>query len=384
MAALKIRFWPQPKRESAPLAIPAIADVVGLDAFTSESELVPEPAVSALPSPVSAPGTRIGSRPRALIAIAAIIALAAGLGAYQYRVRLSAWLPSTGTVTFDTIPSGVEVFVRDASVGRSPVTVALAPGTYDVRLVQGAHARTFSVAVTRGVSLIQHYEMPTTTAQAPVATDGGLRIVTEPSGLMIAVDGVQKGVSPITLEKVGPGAHSIGVHSPQGLLERTVDVSSGETASVFFSSAAPRTDAGTVTAGWLTVRSRIPLQVTEGGRLMGTSDVEKLLLPSGNHDLEFSNAALGFRVATHLSIAAGKTTVAPVNVPNGQISVNALPWADVFIDGAPMGQTPIGNLSLPLGAHEIVFRHPELGERKETVNVTALAVARLGIDLRKR
>ena len=44
----------------------------------------------------------------------------------------------------------------------------------------------------------------------------------------------------------------------------------------------------------------------------------------------------------------------------------------------------LGNLSLAIGTHEVVFRHPDLGERKETVTVTTLAPARLGVDLRKQ
>jgi hypothetical protein len=62
---------------------------------------------------------------------------------------------------------------------------------------------------------------------------------------------------------------------------------------------------------------------------------------------------------TNLSIA----------VPKGRISINAVPWAEVLIDGTAAGQTPLANLSLPIGTHEIVFRHPQFGERKQTVVV---------------
>jgi hypothetical protein len=49
-----------------------------------------------------------------------------------------------------------------------------------------------------------------------------------------------------------------------------------------------------------------------------------------------------------------------------------------------MGETPIGNLSMSVGPHEIVFRHPELGEQRHAVTVTAGAPARLSVDLRKK
>jgi hypothetical protein len=41
----------------------------------------------------------------------------------------------------------------------------------------------------------------------------------------------------------------------------------------------------------------------------------------------------------------------------------------VFIDGNPVGETPIANLALPIGTHQVVFRHPELGERRQTIVV---------------
>jgi serine/threonine-protein kinase len=69
--------------------------------------------------------------------------------------------------------------------------------------------------------------------------------------------------------------------------------------------------------------------------------------------------------------------------PQGTLSINALPWAEVWVDGKPAGETPIGNLSLPIGNHELVFRHPELGEQRRTVTVGALAPVRVGVDLRK-
>jgi hypothetical protein len=36
---------------------------------------------------------------------------------------------------------------------------------------------------------------------------------------------------------------------------------------------------------------------------------------------------------------------------------------------------------LPVGTHEITFRHPQLGERTQTVVVTAKGVNRVAVDL---
>ena len=39
---------------------------------------------------------------------------------------------------------------------------------------------------------------------------------------------------------------------------------------------------------------------------------------------------------------------------------------------------------LRLGQHEVLLRHPQLGERRETVLVTMRQPARLGVDLRRQ
>jgi serine/threonine-protein kinase len=70
--------------------------------------------------------------------------------------------------------------------------------------------------------------------------------------------------------------------------------------------------------------------------------------------------------------------------PNGTIALNATPWADVTIDGAKVGQTPIGNLPVTIGNHEVVFRHPDLGEKRQTATVTLTAPTRLSVDMRQK
>jgi serine/threonine-protein kinase len=70
--------------------------------------------------------------------------------------------------------------------------------------------------------------------------------------------------------------------------------------------------------------------------------------------------------------------------PRGTMAINANPWAEVLVDGNRVGETPIGSVTVPIGSHEIVFRHPELGERRMSVTVTARETLKVGIDLRSK
>ena len=120
--------------------------------------------------------------------------------------------------------------------------------------------------------------------------------------------------------------------------------------------------------GGLTVTSRIDLQVLEGGKAIG-STAGPLALTEGAHALELVNDALGFRHTQTVTVRGGRMLTLNVDVPKGRVSINALPWADVEINGTAAGQTPLANLQLPIGSHQVTFRHPELGTRTQTVVV---------------
>jgi hypothetical protein len=125
------------------------------------------------------------------------------------------------------------------------------------------------------------------------------------------------------------------------------------------------------------------VQLFEGGRLLGSSDTDRLMVPAGAHQIDFVNEALGYRSTRTVQVGAGKVSSIKVEFPQGAIALNAVPWADVWIDGEKAGETPIGNLAIAIGQHEIIFRHPDLGERRQVVTVTTTAPARVSVDMRK-
>jgi hypothetical protein len=120
--------------------------------------------------------------------------------------------------------------------------------------------------------------------------------------------------------------------------------------------------------GGITVTSPIELQVFKDGTLLGTTG-GNIAVAEGAQNLLFVNETLGFRTSQTVTVKFGQMTNVKIGVPNGRISINAVPWADVTIDGNAAGETPIANLALPIGTHEIVFKHPQLGEKKQTVVV---------------
>jgi hypothetical protein len=130
-------------------------------------------------------------------------------------------------------------------------------------------------------------------------------------------------------------------------------------------------------SGGVRLSAPIELKVLQGDRVLGSSADGPIVTTAGTHQLDFINTSLGFRASRPVTFRAGEITTLAVAVPPGRLSVNAEPWAEVWIDNRPMGETPLANLEIPIGEHEVMFRHPDLGERRQNVIVRADTVARV-------
>lgn len=124
-------------------------------------------------------------------------------------------------------------------------------------------------------------------------------------------------------------------------------------------------------SGGVRLVSPITLNVLQGNRVLGSTADGPIVLTAGTHQLDLINTALGFSARRAVTFRAGTITSVDIPVPSQRVSVNAQPWAEVFIDNRPYGETPLANLNIPIGDHEFVFRHPQLGERRVTVTVRA-------------
>jgi hypothetical protein len=361
----------------------ALSDGDGLEAFGSESERAQVPVAEAARHKTSGVKLRISEATILPVAIAAFIGAtggAAALRAYQHLMLGG----SNGSLRIETTAPGVEVTVAGKVVGRTPVSLALAPGSYPVQLAGTGTRRDFTADVTAGATIVRHVDLPP--APVPANAAGSLLVQTEPARLSVSVDGVEKGTSPLTLTGLSPGEHQIAVRADGSVIRRTVTIQPNEHTVLVVSPVERAVPAAVTNAagGWLTVASPIALTIREGGKVLGSTDSERLMLPAGEHTLELNNDALGFQARRTVRLEPGKTAALKIDPPNGTLSINAQPWAEVWVDGQRIGETPIGKLAQPIGAHDVVLRHPELGERRETVTVTLRQPARLGVDMRRK
>ena len=358
---------PAPKAVSAPQvrALPSTertADLPG-PATAFEFADIPSPADASAPRASTLFGgddaderSRSGTKRWMLPGVAG--GLIAGLAAAGLYVAQRSPAPAPGaglgTLNLTSNPPGAQVFVDRQSKGQTtPVELMLRPGPHNIELRGIGEPRTIDVNVVAGSQTSQAVDLARTASAVERALSR-----TEPAGGQRSADASTRAQMPPAGAGQAPGVGAAG----------TADAPPA---------AAP-------VSGWVSVTAPVEVEVREHGSVLGTSHSDRIMVSAGRHQLEIVSEALGYRATAVVQVPAGK--VAPVRIewPKGTASVNAEPWAEVWIDGEKTGETPIGNLSLPIGPHEIVFRHPELGEQRYAVSISLKAPARVSVDMRKQ
>jgi len=281
-----------------------------------------------------------------------------------------------GTVVIESRPPAASVSVDGRARGVTPARLSLPAGTYVFTIQFGEARREITRKVEPGAQIYEYLDLP-----QPVKT-GQLSVTTNPPGARVIVDGIARGVSPIELTGLAAGAHRVTLGEGRTSVNQQVTIRAGATSTLVVPLVSP-TASGRADFGYLSVTSPVPVEVFQDGNLLGSSQSARIMMLAGRHTLDIANDSLGFRTARPVTIAPGAVSRLSVELPSGTLSVNAVPWAEVWMDGQRIGETPIANLAARIGPHELIFRHPQLGERRRSVTVTLKAPARVGVDLRQ-
>jgi hypothetical protein len=339
-------------------------------AFSSEDDQVEQPTHTVADTP----------RKKAWVAtgvVTAILALVV-FAIWPLRVLTNRSAAAEfGNLSITTRPAGATVVIDGIARGATPLTMPLSPGAHTMVLRQGTDERTVPLTVTAGEQASQYFELAASAVPAPLT--GKLNVATDGGATRVVVDGHPSGTSPIVLAGLSVGDHTVAIATDAGMVERHVKIEAGATTSVVFST--PQVGSA---AGWVAVAAPFEVQIYQDKELVGSSAASRIMMTAGRHDVRLTNAALGYEETRRIDVAAGKTNAIRIAPPTVPVSINAKPWADVFVDGTALGQTPLANVSFPIGTRQIVFRHPQLGERRQTMVVTVAGPNRVSVDFTKQ
>ena len=302
----------------------------------------------------------------AIILIVAGISLSGTLGA------------STGTITVDSVPAAAEVRLDGEVVGVTPLSITAEEGRRAIEVRHQQHTQRITVNVVRGDTthnLVEFVAPPQSSAEV----SSEILITSEPSVAQVSIDGVVRGATPLVVPNLTAGSHAVFVYGAGGQVSRSIDVAAGRPQSLHV--LLPPNPAG---PGWISLGAQPAFSVFDGGRLVGVAGAGPIALSPGTHSLELVNEELALRLRQRVVVQSGVTTTVTPALPRGALTITAQPWAEVWVNDERVGETPLGNLPLPVGQYEILLRHPEFGERKSHVRVTADTPARVNVDMWQR
>jgi serine/threonine-protein kinase len=124
------------------------------------------------------------------------------------------------------------------------------------------------------------------------------------------------------------------------------------------------------------------VRVFAGNKALGMTPLRRVALPAGTTRLALRSASPPIDQALTVALTAGEETVREIEFGQGSVQLLVKPWADVFVDGAKVGITPMPPLKLFEGTHRIKLVNGELNvTRTVTVTVVKDEVQRVKVDL---
>jgi hypothetical protein len=219
---------------------------------------------------------------------------------------------------------------------------------------------------------------PTSLPAPDPATDGPIpagrgRLVvnTDPPGIKVLLDRKPAGDTPLKLD-VTPGRHLLTFMTSGGEVIRSVRVGAGKTETLDIP----------VFSGWVAVLAPIVLNIAADGKNIGSTEESRLILTPGKHQLTLTNKELGYTTTMEVEIEPGEVKNVSVD-PRGPVNINAVPWAEVWLDGQKLGDTPLASMPVPLGLREFVFKNSQYGERKVPATIKASNNPPVSVDFTK-
>jgi PKD repeat protein len=255
------------------------------------------------------------------------------------------------------------------SPAREPIHTYRAPGTYPVSLE--AHD-----SCSGAVNRTDKPGYITVTATA-----GTLAISSNPDGAMVFIDNAVKGITPVILTDTTIGNHLLLIrkggyedYTRHIIIEPATPATIGVTLT---RSIAEPTALPTSSFGSIAVTSYPPgAAVFLDGRLTGTAPTMVSDVATGIHEISLS--LRGYDNRSHI-VSVGSGQIAAINdelvaiqeITGALAVISDPPGAEIYIDGAFRGVSPVTLSGISAGTHTILLTLPEYADNTTSITITA-------------
>jgi len=120
--------------------------------------------------------------------------------------------------------------------------------------------------------------------------------------------------------------------------------------------------------GTITINTISGSTIFLDGKKLGTTTGTKKVR-SGTHKVRIVNSGKMINYTTSVSVKANTTTTKTINIGKGKVAVSVQPWANVYINGRKIGQTPFPPKLLYAGRYTIKLENPKFKSIIKTITI---------------
>jgi len=271
--------------------------------------------------------------------------------------------PTNGTVEFVTNPSGAQVMIDGNWTGQTtPFKTVLSAGNHFVRFYKSGYQ-----VVEKDFYLSAGSYIQVTGQLQPLVLYANATIYSSPSGATVLLDGVQQGFTPLTIQSIVPGYHTIRIQKEgYQAKEQSVQFAPGESKTIN-ATLNPSIINGTLQVFVQPVDSQIMLDGINYGTANGQMT---LVVQPGNHTLQVQKSGYA-NFSQDFYVQSGEAKVFNVTLQPlaGKFSVRSSPsGADIFINGSSTGETTSETFEMSPGVYQLTLK--KTGYQDWTTTVT--------------
>ncbi len=211
---------------------------------------------------------------------------------------------------------------------------------------------------------------------------GSIRVLSSVDKATVYLDGTELGPAPIDVKDVKPGPHVIEVKAKGYLTgEKRVTVSAGSADVLKFEL---QPEAASSKNGTLKVVSPVPEAIVyvDGENVGQVPQTREI--PAGDHFVVVEKKGYKkFEKKVRVEIGQTLAVTAVLKAVGGLRILSTPSGAEVLLDGAPIGATPMAKEDIDVGEHVITVRYADYYEAEKTVTVKGGELDVLSMKLEK-